>query len=541
MSVILEVETNHGKRSVICDRYAYRLDQYLQGGNISWRCTQKRCKARIRTNRSLTEVLQRKNEHSHEADERKIERQILRARSKRKAVEDANEKLSKIVCTELENVEKQFLHPADLRNITKAMSRLRRKHGIGQGKVCDLNRRCMKHEPKLPVKEDDDGCSPDLSSIIKVEPVDTDELLENDRFEDSFCVKQEGEGSGQRENGSRQDGGRERREEGGRVIMELLQGAQQRFEHQVKGVTEAKGKGGRGESSEGANVAEPSAFQAVEDSQKSLVGGPVLQELFKSAVLNQQRQQKVAIKTEPQATPPPPTDPTFQPISSTEEAQEKTDAAALKVPDPYSLLASGGMTVEEFERRQRLPPHLWQQEKQQQKGESTTGQPEEEGGNSAPRSDQDTGSTTQSVPEQDKGVEGEGSRQEIPSADPGVDPPRTVELLTPSDFEKQCSVVSRQKAAAATAAAAGRGRAEVLLTPGDFVSPLRSSVSSPSLSSLCFPYPSSPVSPQIEPLTRSQFQQAMVHMIRTDEEFVNKLHKAYLDSFLLLKNRISKR
>ncbi|XP_076448023.1 uncharacterized protein LOC143284840 isoform X3 [Babylonia areolata] len=500
MSVILEVETNHGKRSVICDRYAYRLDQYLQGGNISWRCTQKRCKARIRTNRSLTEVLQRKNEHSHEADERKIERQILRARSKRKAVEDANEKLSKIVCTELENVEKQFLHPADLRNITKAMSRLRRKHGIGQGKVCDLNRRCMKHEPKLPVKEDDDGCSPDLSSIIKVEPVDTDELLENDRFEDSFCVKQEGEGSGQRENGSRQDGGRERREEGGRVIMELLQGAQQRFEHQmcqqVKGVTEAKGKGGRGESSEGANVAEPSAFQAVEDSQKSLVGGPVLQELFKSAVLNQQRQQKVAIKTEPQATPPPPTDPTFQPISSTEEAQEKTDAAALKVPDPYSLLASGGMTVEEFERRQRLPPHLWQQEKQQQKGESTTGQPEEEGGNSAPRSDQDTGSTTQSVPEQ---------------------------------------------AAAATAAAAGRGRAEVLLTPGDFVSPLRSSVSSPSLSSLCFPYPSSPVSPQIEPLTRSQFQQAMVHMIRTDEEFVNKLHKAYLDSFLLLKNRISKR
>lgn len=36
---------------------------------------------------------------------------------------------------------------------------------------------------------------------------------------------------------------------------------------------------------------------------------------------------------------------------------------------------------------------------------------------------------------------------------------------------------------------------------------------------------------QIEPLTRNQLMQAFNYLLRTDPEFVNKLHEAYVKSF----------
>ena len=188
---ITEMETNRGKRSISCDYYRYRIDHYLRDGDISWRCTQKRCKARIRTDEALTKVLQRKNEHCHAADERKTERQILRVRSKRKAVQDAHEKPSKIMCSELESVQKQFLHPTDLKSVAQAMYRERRKHGLlpansltvkipgSKNGVCtrtdgtdgDKNEANSNEEKTIP--------HPALPKIIKVEPVDVDEFFED--------------------------------------------------------------------------------------------------------------------------------------------------------------------------------------------------------------------------------------------------------------------------------------------------------------------------------------------------------------------------
>lgn len=193
---ITEMETNRGKRSISCDYYRYRIDHYLRDGDISWRCTQKRCKARIRTDEALTEVLQRKNEHCHAADERKTERQILRVRSKRKAVQDAHEKPSKIMCSELESVQKQFLHPTDLKSVAQAMYRERRKHGLLPANSLTVKIPLSKHGVDARTGSAGTDSSeanshtnstikakaiprPPLPKIIKIEPIDVDEFFED--------------------------------------------------------------------------------------------------------------------------------------------------------------------------------------------------------------------------------------------------------------------------------------------------------------------------------------------------------------------------
>ena len=85
---VVEVETNRGKRSIICDRFPYRVDGILRSDVVSWRCSVKDYKARIRTESSAQTVLMQKNQHSHELDERKNELHQLRATAKLKATDD---------------------------------------------------------------------------------------------------------------------------------------------------------------------------------------------------------------------------------------------------------------------------------------------------------------------------------------------------------------------------------------------------------------------------------------------------------------------
>ena len=37
------IETNKGKKSIVCDGYRYRIDVELKSGEIPWRCTSKGC------------------------------------------------------------------------------------------------------------------------------------------------------------------------------------------------------------------------------------------------------------------------------------------------------------------------------------------------------------------------------------------------------------------------------------------------------------------------------------------------------------------
>ena len=45
-------DTNKGKKSLIYDGFIYRIDGVLKCGDISWRCTNKKCKGHVNNERN---------------------------------------------------------------------------------------------------------------------------------------------------------------------------------------------------------------------------------------------------------------------------------------------------------------------------------------------------------------------------------------------------------------------------------------------------------------------------------------------------------
>ena len=65
-------ETNKGKKSLIFDHgFIYRIDGVLKWGDISWRCTNKKCKGRLKTDSAMSTMNTINLEHNHEQDEKK--------------------------------------------------------------------------------------------------------------------------------------------------------------------------------------------------------------------------------------------------------------------------------------------------------------------------------------------------------------------------------------------------------------------------------------------------------------------------------------
>ena len=81
-------DTNKGKKSLIYDGFIYRIDGVLKCGDISWWCTNKKCKGRLRTDSAMSTMNAINLEHIHEHVEKKVERQKLRSQVKRKATDD---------------------------------------------------------------------------------------------------------------------------------------------------------------------------------------------------------------------------------------------------------------------------------------------------------------------------------------------------------------------------------------------------------------------------------------------------------------------
>jgi len=79
------LETTKGKKCLCYDGFFFRFDQTLKNADLSWKCTDKKCNARIKTDDGLTTILSQKNKHNHSLDERKVERHQLRVSAKRKA------------------------------------------------------------------------------------------------------------------------------------------------------------------------------------------------------------------------------------------------------------------------------------------------------------------------------------------------------------------------------------------------------------------------------------------------------------------------
>lgn len=111
--------------------FFFRFDQTLKNADLSWRCTDKKCNARIKTNYGLTtmraskQILSQKNKHSHSLDERKVELRQLRVSAKRKVIDDLSQRPSKIVRTSIKDVGESVLHPNDLKSVSKAIYRVR--------------------------------------------------------------------------------------------------------------------------------------------------------------------------------------------------------------------------------------------------------------------------------------------------------------------------------------------------------------------------------------------------------------------------------
>ncbi|CAG2206186.1 unnamed protein product [Mytilus edulis] len=122
------IVTSKEKKCICLDGFLYRFDQTLKIGDLSWRCTVKNCNARIKTDSGTSNILSQKNDHNHEqCDDRKIERHQLRVYAKRKAADDLTQRPSKIIRAGLKDVGEDSLHPKDLKSVSKAMYRVRRK------------------------------------------------------------------------------------------------------------------------------------------------------------------------------------------------------------------------------------------------------------------------------------------------------------------------------------------------------------------------------------------------------------------------------
>ena len=115
------IETNKGHKSILCEGFRYRLDVETKSGDLSRRCSAKGWKARVRTDAGPSLVIQQKNDHNHDPDDRGNERHVLRVNAKRKAVDDLSARPSKVIKSELQTMNEKSLEPKDLKCVAKAV------------------------------------------------------------------------------------------------------------------------------------------------------------------------------------------------------------------------------------------------------------------------------------------------------------------------------------------------------------------------------------------------------------------------------------
>ena len=82
----------------------------------------KKCKGRLKTDSTMTEVISSiQCEHSHEKDDKKLERQQIRALVKRKATDDLTIRFSKLIRTELQKFSGNELESTHVRSIAQSL------------------------------------------------------------------------------------------------------------------------------------------------------------------------------------------------------------------------------------------------------------------------------------------------------------------------------------------------------------------------------------------------------------------------------------
>ncbi|XP_025106137.1 mRNA-decapping enzyme 1B-like isoform X2 [Pomacea canaliculata] len=342
-------------------------------------------------------------------------------------------------------------------------------------------------------------------------------------------------------------------------ILKLLSGAQQRYDNKAKsgGTTEPQHMTGKAAVTSG-DVVRPTPLKAPSEvgageSSKGTSGhgeGPSqLQEIFKKA---KRIQHSTSLLDEWTGDPPP--DVTITPISmlSRSLSVSEVESGTQTIGGPPLKLPIRGRTVEEIER-----------EIKSGKAHSQADLPKVQGQEGVVGMGQSP--STQELLSMIVAAVGDGQGpalpampQPTPSGDcrshiiyaGDADLMKTLpsDLLKPEDFERQTAVSPlhlSSKTESQAAAGIGASCPDVLLTPLAFTShppPLGTTSPVPNhqailerLNALTIP-PNTALSEQIRvgeltPLTRQQLQQALLHMIRHDDNFLNRVHEAYLASF----------
>ena len=109
------------------DGFKFRRDKDFNNSRV-WRCIEKGCGSRCKTDLDELMILGGRFEHNHvEPDTRKLERQKVRQNCKRKAAEEPSERPSKLIVSEIEKNEVNELLPQDIKSVRQAIYRQRRK------------------------------------------------------------------------------------------------------------------------------------------------------------------------------------------------------------------------------------------------------------------------------------------------------------------------------------------------------------------------------------------------------------------------------
>jgi hypothetical protein len=110
-------ETSKGKKSLLYDGFAFRIDRVLKSGDISWGCTVKNCKGRIKTDEHSSAIINGNQPYARIRFQKNTEADYPCSSTpvvKQKAAFDITTRPIKLVRCELLSIEDECLQENDL-------------------------------------------------------------------------------------------------------------------------------------------------------------------------------------------------------------------------------------------------------------------------------------------------------------------------------------------------------------------------------------------------------------------------------------------
>ena len=124
---ITKATTNKGNPAIIFEGFLFWKQRISKKNEVTWRCNVRTCKTSVKTDYDVTHILKMSTEHNHPASERKVERHEIRKRVQAVAATSLNERPSTMIRQVLQTSNEDNLERSDLKSLTMAAYRTRRK------------------------------------------------------------------------------------------------------------------------------------------------------------------------------------------------------------------------------------------------------------------------------------------------------------------------------------------------------------------------------------------------------------------------------